>query len=119
MPRFTKKHMIDDYERLYDHAGLLDSYLFDTQSGAKPDAVETYTNSKTGDSVRVQLWRAAAACGGYVVIMQTIPNIWLLDYAQSVVYANHNTEHTLAIRICLDRLAVTRNRMLNAKYPTA
>jgi hypothetical protein len=108
--RHTKKYMVEDYERLYDHASLLDDYLFDTQSGRKPDGVETYRNSKTGNSVRMQLWRASSASGGYVVIMQTLPTISYLDEAARQ-YAGNHSEHTLGLRICLGRLTMLRNRL--------
>lgn len=113
MPKFTKKYMVEDYERLYEHSSLLDLYLFDTQSGSKPDAVESYVDSKDGavtDAVRVELWRAKSASGGYVVITQSLPNIWYLDDAIRM-YADNHSEHTLGIRICLERLRVQRNRL--------
>src|ERR1039458_10101167 len=106
--RFTKKYMHEDYERLYDHASLLDLYLFDTQTGAKPDSTE-HSRDANSDA-KVQLWRAKGAAGGYVVVMGNTPNIWYLDQALDVYRDNHS-EYTLAIRICLERLRVARNRI--------
>lgn len=111
MARFTKKHMVDDYERLHRHADLLELYLYDTQSGRKPDGEERYSD-KNG-SVRIQLWRATGADGGYVVIRESLPNIWRLDDAVRM-YADNHTEYTLGIRICLERLAVKRNQLCAA-----
>lgn len=107
MARWTKKYMTADYERLYNHASLLDDYLYDTQSGRKPDATEKHTNKF--NSVRVQLWRAKSATGGYVVVMETLPNIWYLDDAIRIFSERHD-EYSLALRICLERLTVIRNR---------
>jgi hypothetical protein len=114
--RFTKKYAAEDYERLYDHAALLDLYLFDTQTKAQPDATEFYSTMKNGrleSDVRVELWRGKSAHGGYVVIMETLPNIWYLDDAIAKYRDNHS-EHTLGIRICLERLTVKRNKLYEA-----
>lgn len=115
--KHTKKYMVEDYERLYEHSNLLDLYLFDTQSGAVPDATEHYTTiSKDGFTdcdVRVQLWRAKSASGGYVVITESLPNIWYLDDAIRM-YGDSHSEHTLGIRICLERLQVKRNKLYEA-----
>ena len=108
MPKFTKKYMIEDYERLYHHADLLEHYLWDTQAGAKPDATEKYKDKNC--DVRVQLYRAAGALGGYVVIKETLPNIWRLDDAIRMYQDNHS-EHTLGIRVCLERLRVARGHI--------
>ncbi len=108
MAQFTKKYMTEDYERLHKHAGLLELYLFDTQTGAKPDAREHYRD-KNSDA-RVELWRAKGASGGYVVINTGLPNVWYLDDAIEMYRENHS-EHTLAIRVCLERMRVHRNRM--------
>lgn len=111
MSRFTKKYMTEDYERLYGHAGLLELYLWDTQAGVVPDATETQGTKE--DRVRVQLWRAKSASGGYVVVSGSTPNVWLLDDAVRM-YADNHSEHTLAIRICLERLQIARNRIATA-----
>lgn len=116
MPRFTKKYMVEEFDRLYDHAALLDLYLFDTQTKAEPDATEFYSVMKDGrleSDTRVELWRGKSASGGYVVIMETLPNIWYLDEAIAKYRDNHS-EHTLGIRICLERLRVKRNRLFEA-----
>jgi hypothetical protein len=113
MSHFTKKYMTEDYERLYDRASLLELYLWNTQHGAEPDATEQYTSTKDGHliaDVRVQLWRATSASGGYVVITESLSNVWYLDEAIKLYNDNHS-EHTLGIRICLERLAVKRNKM--------
>jgi hypothetical protein len=109
--RFTQKYMVNDYERLYDHASLLDLYLFDTQSGAKPDATEHYRDKNC--NATVQLWRAKGAAGGYVIVKDVLPNIWYLDEAISM-YADNHSEYTVAIRVCLERLRITRNRLYEA-----
>lgn len=111
MAQFTKKYMVEDYERLYKHAGLLELYLYDTQSGAKPDAIEM--EGRGEDRVRVQLWRAKSASGGYVVIQETLPNIWLLNDAVQRFSDNHS-QHSLNLRLCLERATVARNRIAMA-----
>lgn len=114
MSRFTKKYMVEDYERLRNHSDLLELYLWDTQGGQEPDAVERY-RTKNGkqiiDDVRIQLWRATSATGGYVVVLGNLPNIWYLDDAIRT-FQDNSSEHTLGIRICLERLRVARNKML-------
>lgn len=111
MNKFTKKYMTEDYERLYAHSSLLDLYLWDTQNGAHPDAVEQ-RRDKNGEA-RIELWRAKSASGGYVIINTGMPNIWYLDDAVAH-YADNHSEHTLALRICLERLTVARNKMYSA-----
>lgn len=111
MPKFTKKYMVDDYERLRAHADLLELYLWDTQDGRKPDAVEHYKDKNC--NVSVQLWRATSASGGYVVIKETLPNVFLLDAALAI-YADNHSEHTLGVRICLERLRVKRSQLVAA-----
>ena len=105
MARFTHKYMIEDYERLYAHANLLELYLYDTQSGAKPDVTE-----RLPENGRIQLWRATGAAGGYVVLRQSTCNVWLLDDAIRL-FNERQTEHTLPIRVALERLQIARNRL--------
>lgn len=97
MPHFTHKRMIEDYPRLYAHADLLELYLYDTQTGCKPDVTEWARDAKHGVSVRIQLY--------------CTPNVWLLDDAVKMYGESGATEHTLAIRCALERLVITRNRI--------
>ena len=113
MARFTKKYMIDDYERLYAHADLLELYLYDTQAGDKPDAVEKYKDSD-GLNCRAELWRAKSASGGYVVITEAISNIYLLDGAVRI-HSAHPTQYNLALRCALERLTVKRAHIVRGE----
>jgi hypothetical protein len=107
----TKKYMLEDYPRLERKVELLDLYLFDIQNGREPDATEIQFN------VRGQLFRSGSATGGYVVIFY-IPDlgqsgntqIAYLDQINSELRDNHS-EHTLNLRIVLERLTIARNRM--------
>ena len=109
--KLTKKYMLEDYPRLERKVALLDLYLFDIQNGREADATEIVHN------VRVQLFRSASATGGYVVIWY-IPDlgqtgnthIAYLDVIVSELRDNHS-EHTLNLRIALERLTIARNRM--------
>lgn len=115
MATITKKNMLEDYPALKQRADLLELYLYDTQTGRQPDAVESY--SQDGDyacNVSIQLWRASHASGGYVVVKEVLPNIWLLDDAL-IRFGESHSHYNAGIRICLDRLRVIRNRMLDAK----
>lgn len=49
---------------------------------------------------------------------RSTPNIWLLDEANRI-FADDFSPHRLAIRCCLERLTVVRNRLLDAKYTAA
>lgn len=108
MARFTKKYMVEDYERLYKHASSLDLYLYDTQMGAKPDFVTH--DGKGDDKVTVQLWRAKSASGGYVVVTGCSPNIWQLDEANNL-FRDDYTPHRLSIRNCLERCTIERDKL--------
>ena len=111
MARFTKKYMVEDYERLCAHADLLELYLYDTQKGTRPDASEEYKDSD-GNPCRAELWRARSASGGYVVITEEISNsnIYLLDDAVRN-HSAHPTPYNLALRCALERLEVKRSRI--------
>ena len=113
MARFTNKHKVDDYERLHNHADLLELYLYDTQTGTKPDASE-----RLPENGRVQLWRATGASGGYVVMRESICNIWLLDDAVRI-FNERATEHNAPLRIALERLTIARNRLCREQLQTA
>lgn len=112
MPKFTKKYMVENYERLYRHADLLELYLFDTQFGVKPDAVAS-EKTKDGDRVTMSLYRANGAMGGYVVIKESICSIWTLDDANRL-YEGKHSEYSLAARCCLERLTIARQKIVNA-----
>jgi hypothetical protein len=108
--KLTKKYMLEDYPRLERKVELLDLYLFDIQNGRDPDETEIYFG------VRGQLFRATSPTGGYVVIYY-IPDqgqtgntqIAYLDNLNRELQANHS-EHTLNLRIVLERLTIARNK---------
>ena len=112
--RLTKKYILEDYPRLEHKVGLLDLYLFDTQNGRDPDTTEIEFN------IRGQLFRASSPTGGYVVIYY-IPDlgqtgnsqIAYLDDLSRQLRENHS-EHTLNLRIVLERLTIVRNKTLEA-----
>ena len=108
--RTTKKYMLENYPNLERKAELLDVYLFDIQNGVEPYATEIQFN------VRGQLFRPTSATGGYVVLFY-IPDlgqtgntqIAYLDSINTELRDNHS-EHTLNLRIVLERLTVARNK---------
>lgn len=112
----TKKYMLENYPNLERKAELLDVYLFDTQNdGVEPYATEIQFN------VRGQLFRPTSATGGYVVLFY-IPDygqtgntqIAYLDSINAELRDNHS-EHTLNLRIVLERLTVARNKAFENK----
>jgi|SRR6185369_5066124 len=113
---FTKKYMVEDYPRLRKHSDLLDLYLYDTQMGHAPDATETYKDSDGWN--RVQLWRASSASGGYVVIKESLPNIWTLDDAMEM-YRDNPSQHVLELKCALERLTIRRNKITDASMQIA
>jgi hypothetical protein len=112
--RITKKYMLENYPKLERKVELLDLYLFDIQNSRDPDETEIQFN------VRGQLFRASSPTGGYVVIYY-IPDqgqtgntqIAYLDDLNRSLAANHS-EHTLNLRIVLERLTIARNRAQEA-----
>lgn len=116
--RTTKKQMVEEYPKVKAERDLLDLYLFDSQNGGAPDATEIY------GTMRGQLFRASGGAGGYVVIWH-IPDydtnftgnaqIHYLDEWNSLLRDNHS-EHTLALRVLLERLTVARNRIAFGAY---
>ena len=107
----TKKYMIENYERLYKHADLLDLYLYDTQTRRPPDAVEKHKDEYA--KVRVELYRATSAHGGYVVILNSNANIFYLDDINRRMAEDHSV-YFLGMRICLERITIARNRAMEA-----
>jgi hypothetical protein len=112
--KLTKKYMLEDYPRLERKVELLDLYLFDIQNGRDPDETEIQFN------VRGQLFRASSPTGGYVVIYH-IPDqgqtgntqiAYLDDLNRSL--ADNHSEHTLNLRIVLERLTIARNKAQEA-----
>jgi hypothetical protein len=114
--RMTKKYMLENYPTLERKAELLDVYLFDTQN----DGIEPYATEIVGN-VRGQLFRPTSATGGYVVLFY-IPDygqtgntqIAYLDSISAELRDNHS-EHTLNVRIVLERLTVARNKAFENK----
>lgn len=113
MSRFTKKYMVEDYERLHDHAELLELYLYDSQRGENCDV--RFTEGKGENRVHVELYRATGAMGGYVVIRDCMANIFTLDDAIRRFSDNHS-EYSLPLRIALEKCSVVRGRLLDEKY---
>ena len=112
--KLTKKYMIEDYPRLERKIELLDLYLFDIQNGRDPDETEIQFN------VRGQLFRASSPTGGYVVIYY-IPDQGQTGNAQIAYLADlsrqlldNHSEHTLNLRIVLERLTIARNKAQEA-----
>lgn len=104
----TKKYMVENFEELYRQNDLLSLYLYDTQMGVKPSAVEKYRDEN--GSVRVQLYRAASASGGYVAILNGNTNIFYLDDINAKMW-DHHSVYSLGLRICLERVTVERNKL--------
>jgi hypothetical protein len=107
----TKREMLETFPQVSKQRDLLDLYLYDTQMGHKPDATEKERQTD-GGHVRVQLWRAAGAQGGYVVITDVGHNtrIVTLDDATEQMRGQYS-KHSLPLRLCLERLTAERNRL--------
>lgn len=110
MGRLTKKFMLENYEHLERKEGLEMLYLFDTENGRDPDAVEIHGN------VRGKLFRATGATGGYVVAWH-IPDQGQtgnthIEYLDS--FDVRPTDYNLSLRIVLERLKAARQRMWDA-----
>lgn len=104
----TKKYMVENFEELYRQNDLLSLYLYDTQMGVKPSAVEKYRDEN--GSVRVQLYRPASASGGYVAVLNGNTNIFYLDDINAQMREDHSV-YSLGFRICLERITMMRNRL--------
>ena len=57
----TQRDMLEVFPALEKEHDLLQLYLHDTQTGHKPDNVQTESDSRNGIRVRCQLWRAMGA----------------------------------------------------------
>ncbi len=113
MAQFTKKYMAENYERLYRHADVLELYLYDTQMGVKPAATEKHRDEHSG-VVRVQLYRATSASGGYVAVLNGNTNVFLLDDINQRMRDEHSV-YSLGLRLCLERITVLRNKIANGE----
>jgi hypothetical protein len=106
----TKKQMIEDFPKVSQENDLLSLYLYDTQMGRKPDAVES--EKQEDGRVRIQLWRASGAMGGYVVITNVGSNAAILSLDQANEHMRgHYDNYTLPRRLCLERLTAIRNKL--------
>jgi hypothetical protein len=115
MSKITKQFKIENFDRINDLNGLYWLYLCDTQNGTKPDTTEEGF-SKDNGNVRIQLYRATCASGGYVVIREgSYPTIMLLDDAVRQ-YSDNHSPYTLALRSCLEICLRVRRNLLDAKY---
>lgn len=118
--RTTKKYMLENYLNVERKSSLLDLYLFDTQN----DGIEPFATEIVG-SVRGQLFRPTSANGGYVVLFH-IPDygrtgnteIHYLDDVNAALRDNHS-QHTLDLRIVLERLTAARNKANAPTYQPA
>lgn len=109
MQRFTKKQMVEDYGRLYDHAELLELYLYDTQHNVNPYAVEKVRDEKDKVIGKASLYRPTSASGGYVVVLNGNANIHRLDDITRH-YADDHSVYTLGLRLALEQLMQARNK---------
>ena len=112
MSHITKKQMLESYPEVTRQNDLLGLYLYDTQMSRKPDATESVRESDGFGTVRVQLYRANGAQGGYVVISNVTARntrISTLDDACAQMRDRYDN-YTLPLRLCLERLTAVRNK---------
>lgn len=107
--RHTKKYMVENFAQLERDCDLLQLYLYDTRTGAKPAAVESYRDEH--GRVRVQLWLATGVRGSYVVIWNGNANVFYLEDINRRLADDHSV-YSLGTRICLERLTAVRNQLL-------
>lgn len=110
----TQKEKLEQFDALYAHADLLELYLYDTQHGKKPDAVERRRNKLAG-KVCCSLYRATSASGGYVVIANLTyghTEITRLDDILDHLRTWSGTYNPL-IRECITALNVARSKLIN------
>lgn len=107
----TKKSILEGYPEMSKQNDLLGLYLYDTQLGRIPNAVKV-EKEQDGSKVRVQLYRATGAQGGYVVITNVgfTTRIATLDDANAQMQGRYD-EYTLPLRLCLERVTAERNRL--------
>jgi hypothetical protein len=115
--RITKKDKLERFDTLQEEKNLLDLYLHDTQNGIEPDETEIEFN------VRGQLFRSRSPHCGYVVIYH-IPDLgqhgsteikYLDDWNRLSAERFSMSEHTLPLRIVLERLTIARNRLAEVR----
>jgi hypothetical protein len=114
----TKREMLETFPRVSKENDLLGLYLYDTQMGHRPNAIERERQPDGNGWVRVQLWRATGALGGYVVICDVSNNarIVSLDDANEQMRDRYDN-YTLPLRLCLERLTGERNRLTAIPNP--
>lgn len=106
----TQKDKINRYDALAKERDLLSLYFYDQETKlntVKADAIKVREGS-----VRMTLYRANGAQGGYVVMTQkdASPHIELFE-AMKDRMAKYYDNESLPIRLCLERLWVARDRM--------
>jgi hypothetical protein len=115
--RITKEQLSQDNKGLGIENGLYLRYLSDVENGFKPDAVAMAEGREKGQRSHGKLYRAKSPDGGIVVIIEEWENggrdarIYSLEQLTSDLRENHS-EHTLAIRIVLEKLTRERNRIV-------
>jgi hypothetical protein len=104
----TKKDKLEHYDAVAAERDLLSLYLYDMETGAE------CVREREGN-VRVRLYRALGASGGYIVINQrdSSPQIEYFERYGERMRGYYDND-TLPIRLCLERLSIARNRMVEA-----
>lgn len=116
----TKDQLAEENKRLSTENGLYLRFLDDLENGRKPDAVAMAEGREKGQRTHGKLYRSRSADGGIVVIIEEWQNgqrdarIYSLETLMSDLRENHS-EHTLAIRIVLEKLTRERNRIAGYK----
>ena len=105
----TKKDKLESYDAVSSERDLLSLYFYDIETGA--ECLKAHEGS-----TRIRLYRALGASGGYVVINQRdlSPQIHYFEKYGEQMRQYYDNE-SLPIRICLERLSVARNRMVDAE----
>ena len=116
MPKTTKELMAA-YQRTLAENTLLRQYIADTIiSKGKPDAVDGYVDDLFGVKVRMELWRATFASGGYVVTffdnssefdIQRLDDLWRK--------ARDGETTSVGARLAVERLYGARQEILTRR----
>ena len=109
----TKKDKLEHYDAVAAERDLLSLYFYDQETGA--ECIRTHEGTTW-----MRLYRALGASGGYVVLNQRglSPQINYFEKYGEQMRGYYDNE-SLPIRLCLERLSVERNRMVDAAMHVA
>jgi hypothetical protein len=105
----NKKFMLENYAHIERERDLYQRYFWDQQNGCT--AQKTEKEKQGFILIQVSLWQCLKSHGGYVIIKEGgSPRIEYLDDAIASLRDNYS-EHTMALRNCLERLRIYRSEL--------